>query len=201
MRATNSPTVSAMALALTLALSGCVSRSVHKPHGGGYGIITYYKTTDFVHTGMRMEINHWTSAGKRTRIWPFGSDLIQHSDVALFEGFVYKNWSEGGNRWLFAVHGVGPPAVIEGQVIALCRQQVRSSSAERVSDKSGYVSKIEKAGTNFSIRVSFGGDRHGVVELSRDQVLAMISEAEKQGQRVADGRYPSYAVWSLREDL
>ena len=178
------------ALTSSLILGGCMTRSVDRPQGEGFGVVTHESTTDFIHWGSRRELCYWDKGGKRTRIWHSCTGFCQEGDVALFRGLIYQSPRASGTSRLFAVHGLGPPAIIQDDVFALWLKQSRTNLSEAGS--AAHLSGFGKAGTNFSVRVASGwlkGDRRGTVELTREQVLIMIRNVEESGKQLRDGRY------------
>jgi hypothetical protein len=165
-------TIFALTLALT-SVAGCVTRSVSKPQGAGYGLITKSWTTDFIHWGRRYEIEYWDSKGHRTCIWPkMSHQLVQDGDIALFQGEYQKT--------LLAAHGAGPAVDITDAVFDMWVK----AGGPTFPEGGRSIGDIHKLHHSFTIEVSYIMRADSSVELSREQVLGMVQHAEANGERL-----------------
>ncbi|MGA2240746.1 MAG: hypothetical protein ABSH11_01720 [Verrucomicrobiota bacterium] len=155
-------------------VAGCVTRSVTKPQGEGYGLITFSKTTDLIHWGMTSHVYYWDDKGHRTRVWYSRHYwLVDDKDIALFDG---------DNGELFAVHGSGPVIDITDEV-KLIWAKASGLNFDAVRRSAGIYSAT-KHDHSFTVRVGFAMGEKGNVEFSREQILALIDKAKQKGVRL-----------------
>jgi hypothetical protein len=163
------------AVLLTAGVLGCVTRSVSRPEGQGYGLITVRTTTDLIHWGAKYHVYYWDAKGKRTRIWDsLYHQLVQDQDIALFQGHYQTR--------LFAVHAAGPVADITDDVALRFAEATGTNLL--VAGKELSVGDIKKHDHAFDVQLGRIMGRHGTVTLSRDDILKLVQEAKDHGERM-----------------
>ena len=163
--------ITVVTMICVLSVTGCVTRSVTKPQGEGYGLITISTTTDLIHTGSTSHIYYWDAKGHRKRVWDERHFWLKDDkDIALFDGYKGE---------LFAVQGFGPVVDITDDV-KLIWAKASGLNFDAVQRSAG-IYEATKHDHSFTIPVGFVMGKEGNVELSREQVLALIDKAKQRG--------------------
>jgi hypothetical protein len=178
--------------AFAITLTSCVgpSRTVYKPKGEGYGSIdvTWRGVAGDI-TGYT-ELYYWDSRGKRTLVWPSLARLVPLGrNAAVFRGYLVDGPSDPypgkqGAIYLFGVEGSEPVVQIREDIVNqwLGPSQKNLAKVLHTTD----VTDIKRLDGKVRFRVRTGASEGTDLDLSDEEVLAIIRKVRERGKVVTD---------------